>query len=300
MEVREREGEKMTMKTISYGFHPGMDFDAYSAIDAINYSSLKHMMRSPMKYRYEKDHPQPPTDAMILGTASHRMILEPEKIGGFAVWGETEDQKSRRGKVWDAFEAANSGKLIVTASQRDNMVGMAVAVRKGPAARYLYFKGEGRNEVSAVWRDKASGLDFKGRIDRLVKVGGSLTVVDLKTTRDCHPYRFGNEFYRLGYAIQAAMYREAVFYIAGELPEYVVVAIDQKPPHESAVYRLTDSVLQVGKDDLSRLLIQLRECVKSGRWPGAIPEETELQLPAFVYGEHGDEADLGDLELVMD
>ena len=96
------------------GIFPGVDWAEYQAIDALNGSSLLPMRRSPMLYKWMLDNPQPPTDAMTLGTATHRLILEPERVGDFEVWGEQEDQKVRRGQVWEAFRMAHAGQMIDT------------------------------------------------------------------------------------------------------------------------------------------------------------------------------------------
>jgi hypothetical protein len=145
-----------------YGFFDNMPFEEYRKIDAVNYSSLKHMKRSPLAYRYFMDHPTQPSPQMILGNHTHRMILEPETVGDFALWGEVEGQNVRRGKVWDAFQAecALSHKEVITKDERTAMVGISTAVRKSPLA--MRFLDGFRSEVTMVWRDKRFDRDCKG------------------------------------------------------------------------------------------------------------------------------------------
>ncbi len=261
-----------------FGFYEGMDFDGYAGIDALNGSSLLHMRRSPMKYRHEKDHPSPPTPAMILGTATHRMILEPDRVNDFSVWGEGEDQNVRRGKVWDAFKAANADRMIITAAERDAMVGMAVGARRNlPIMKYANAKG--KCEVSMFWKDSTSGRLYKGRIDKIID--GHL-IPDLKTTRDCRPYKFGAQAYQLGYHIKMAMYWSGYKAITGYEPKMRLLAIESKPPHESAVYRVTKDVLVQGLEEWQQLEQQLAECEKNDDWPAAEQEETDLVLPTWA------------------
>ena len=75
------------------GFYYQMPFEEYAAVPALNGSSLLHLRRSPMKYKHELDNPTPPSPAMILGTATHRLILEPDRVGDFAVWGLLEGRR---------------------------------------------------------------------------------------------------------------------------------------------------------------------------------------------------------------
>ena len=262
-----------------FGFYENMDFEAYQAVPALNGSALVHMRRSPMKYRHEMDNPTPPSPAMILGSATHRMILEPDRVGDFAVWGEREEEKVRRGGVWDAFKAANAGKMIVTASERDAMVGMAVGARRNlPIMKYANEKG--RCEVSMFWKDESTGRRYKGRVDKIIEHGH--IVFDLKTTRDCSSYRFGAQSYALGYHIKMAMYWSGYRAITGHEPKMRLGAIESKAPHESAVYRLTKDVIVQGLEEWQMLEARLAECEKTNNWPAAEEEETDLILPAWA------------------
>jgi hypothetical protein len=262
------------------GFYYQMPFEEYAAVPALNGSSLLHLRRSPMKYKHELDNPTPPSPAMILGTATHRLILEPDRVGDFAVWGLLEEEKVRRGKVWDHFQEFNAGAMIVTVAERDAMVGMAVGARRNlPIMKYANAKG--KTEVSMFWT--AGGRDFKGRVDKILDQGH--VIFDLKTTRDCHPRRFGAQSYALGYHIKMALYSNGYYAITGELPKMHLGAIDSKAPHESAVYRVTKDVILQGQDELIDLLRTLAECEATNNWSAAYQEETDLMIPAWALTE---------------
>lgn len=260
------------------GIFLGVAFDEYAKIDALNGSSIVHMRRSPMYYRWMCDNPQPPTPAMILGTATHRMILEPDRVGDFAVWGLLEEEKVRRGKVWDSFCALNQGAMIVTVAERDAMVGMAVGARKNvPIMKYASAKG--KTEVSMVWRDKQTGRLMKGRVDKILD---NRVICDLKTTRDCHSRKFAAQSYQLGYHIKMAMYSYGYATVTGHMPKTKLLAIDSKAPYESAVYRVTSDVILQGWEELGELIDQLKQCEQTNTWPAAHDEETDLLLPAWL------------------
>jgi exodeoxyribonuclease VIII len=262
------------------GLYPGMDFASYAAVDALNGSSLMALRRSPMRYRHERDNPTPPTPAMILGTATHRLILEPDRVGDFAVWGTLPEEKVRNGKVWKNFKALNAGALIVTKAERDAMVGMAVGARKNvPIMKYANAKGD--TEVSMFWRD-ANGRRWKGRVDKILK---GHVIADLKTTRDCHPRKFGSQAFSLGYHIKMAIYWDGYRTITGEAPTERLLAIDSKEPHESVVYRVTKDVIMQGLEERDELVRLLDECEKTNNWPPAYEDETDLLIPAWAVTE---------------
>ena len=261
-----------------FGFYENMSFEDYAAAPGINGSSIVHMRRSPMFYKFMRDNPQPPTSAMILGTATHRMILEPNRVGDFAVW-DQETQGRRFGKVWDAFRSENEGKLILTATERDAMIGMAVGARCNLPVR-KYADAKGKCEVSMFWKDQVSGRQFKARVDKIIP--STHTVPDLKTCRSCQRHQFGAQAYKLGYHIKEAIYSSGYFAITGHKPHVKLLAIESKAPFESAVYRITSDVILQGLEELDVLLKMLDECEKSGTWPAEEEEETDLLLPTWA------------------
>jgi hypothetical protein len=275
-----------------FGIFEGLPYEEYARIDAVNYSSLKHMMRSPKHYRWHKDHPMPPTEPMKLGAATHTVMLEPERAGDFAVY-----DGIRRGKEWDAFCADHGDKQILTVAQMKGLVSMSVAIRQSPLAM-KYLGAPGASEVTIVWRDKASHIDCKGRVDKLATIDGRRIIVDLKSCRDARPFKFGNEAYRLGYHIQDALYRGGLYYLTGELLDVVKIAIENVPPYDVVVYEVPDEVLQKGHDDYAFLVKTLQECDRLNEWPGAYEQMQQLSLPTYAYGEEVD--DLSDLQLIAE
>lgn len=275
------------------GFFEGLPFAEYAAVDALNFSQLKPMMRSPLAYKYALDHPEEETPAQFLGTLTHRLILEPNLVGEFAVWGELPEQKVRRGKVWDEFLAVCDGKEVITVDERDQMVGMAAAVRKFPPAR-KYLADSGPTEISMFWEE--DGRRFKGRIDKLIE--RTHTMVNLKTTRTCQPYKFGAQAFTLGYYMHEALYWSGYKILTGTAPKQKIIAVESKPPHEAAVYRITPDVRLQGLEDLQALLDKLAYCEKTNTWPAEMEEESDLTLPSYAMNTVDD--DLAELALTTE
>lgn len=268
------------------GIHHGLAADTYHGLDRLSASALKRLMRSPMAYRWAKDHPTEPSAAMALGTAAHTAILEPHKLlTDYALW----DGGTRRGKAWDEFRAAHADRHILTRDEFDAAQAMRDAVRGfAPAMRYLAI---GEAEVTMLW--DCEGHPFKCRADWVTTIDGRPVIVDLKTTRDASPRRFGNDAFRLGYHVQFALYADAWEALTGQAPAFVVIAVESKAPHEPAVFRVPDDVLEQGRDDYRRLIATLDECATTNHWPPMSEAEQELTLPSYAYGTADD--DLSDV-----
>src|SRR6185312_14979704 len=112
-----------------------MTFDEYAKLEGINWSTLRHMQKSPAHYLQNLLQKGKDTAAMKLGRAGHVAILEPDKFMSYCVvW----DGGTRRGKEWDAFKAANEGREILTVDEHSTCMAMSAAVRSDAvASRYL-------------------------------------------------------------------------------------------------------------------------------------------------------------------
>lgn len=55
------------------------------------------------------------------------------------------------------------------------------------------------------------------------------------------------------------------------------------------MYRATPDVLTQGADDLDAIMKRLDECEKTGHWPPAEEEETDLLLPSYAMTTEGED-----------
>jgi PDDEXK-like domain of unknown function (DUF3799) len=291
------------------GFYENMPYEEYAKIDALNGSSIVHMRRSPLKYRHMKDNPQPPSPAMALGIIKHRMVLEPALMEEIAVWGLKEEEKVRNGNVWNAFQEAHAGKLILTKAEYEETTSVARAALLSPLIN-KYVSADGPTEVSMFWRHPHTGRRMKARLDKLITetIPGrpdisvlhdrikqrhlptkKYTVMDLKSTRDCTSYRFGAQAAQLGYHIKMAIQYEGVLTLTGCEPEMRLAPIESKPPYECALYRVPKDVILQGLEEKDNLIAKLDECEASNQWPPEQDCETDLILPAWSMSSPLDE-----------
>jgi hypothetical protein len=251
-----------------------MDYAEYEAVQAVRWSVLKEMRRSPKHYQYRLTHPREDTPFFRLGRAVHTAVLEPDLFPAtVAVFGG----KVRRGKEWDAFETENEGRTILKRDEMAMCLGIRDSVRAHPVARHLLEYGEA--EKTIVWKDPRTGLTCKGRIDWLNSM-----LCDLKTDGQLDPRRFANSVVRYGYHCQLASYREGLRANGIDAPVKFMV-VESDPPYDVGVFSLDEDALYAGEEELHRLMDRVVECAASGKWPGMFGEgECPLVLPPWAFG----------------
>jgi hypothetical protein len=279
------------------GLHPGVSFESYSAVEAMNVSKLKEMGRSPLHFRYWCEH-QRDSKAFAMGRAAHAAVLEPERFDrDFVVWDQMTDGgrlRPRTGKDYEAFVRENEGKAIIKPDEHRFAIAVRSAVRAKPAAKK--YMREGQPEVAMVWNDAATGALCKGRVDWITCVDGVDTVVGLKTTADLTARAFSQQAARLLYYLQWAYYFDGYSTITGKEPRMIEIVVEGEPPHDVVVYLIPPEVIELGREEYRGLLVKLGECEQSKRWPGRSDNELLFELPAYLMRDDEDE-DVGGLEL---
>jgi hypothetical protein len=267
---------------------PESAYAAYEAIDAVRWSNLKFMRRSPKHYRYAADHPREDTPFFRLGRAVHVGVLEPDRLPlVVAVY----KGKIRRGKEWDEFEAANADRTILKVDEYEMCCRIRDAVRAHPVARHLLEVGEA--EKPLVWTDALTGLRCKGRIDWLNGIG----LCDLKTSAQLSPRTFPAVAARYGYHCQLAFYQQGLRANGIEAPAKVLV-VESEPPYDVGVFGVGEDALYAGEAEVRELLNRVAECTAKGEWPGQFGDgEVPLDLPPWAFPPEDDS--FGGLDLVV-
>lgn len=272
-----------------HGFVHGMSYEEYAKVDALNASRIVNMRRSAMYYRHKLDNPSETTPALEFGTAVHRQILEPATVGEIAIWGELEAHKTRRGGVWEKFQADNAGKTIMTLKDYTTMIDMATAVLNNEPIR-KYAHADGPTEVCMFWRDQRTGRRMKARLDKIIP--STHTLPDLKTTRDARTFRFPSQAFQLGYITKMAHYWDGYRTLKGVEPSLKLLAMEKPAPHESVVYDIPRDITMIGLEERDTLIDQIEECEASGKWPARELMEVTMTIPPFASMEADTEFEL--------
>jgi len=287
---------QVAKRELGPGIYKRLPYGLYEGIPATNSSSLRELLRSPKQYLYRKEN-RKESEALTLGLAAHTAILEPHRfLAEYALWDERSDNgnvRPRRGKDWDAFQAAQGaqGRRIVRADEYYLAAAMRDAVRgHGPALRYLK---KGDSEISMVWDDPETRFRCKGRVDWIADDNDVPVLVGVKTARECGPRTFAAAAYRYGYHIQWAFYHDGFAATTSVQPRVIEIVVEKEAPHDVAVYQVPPEIIELGRDEYRRLLLLLMECEHTHNYPGCVPGEQILSFPAYAYDMDNDIESLG-------
>lgn len=261
------------------------DETTYRAAPGVSSSRLKKMRDSPLHYavNYNKD-----SSNRAFLRAQHEALLRPDVYA--STYAVCDVRRDTRTKAYQAWLEEHEGVTALTQDEADRIATLRDAVMAHPVAGPML--GRGVPEIPLYWTDPETGLDCKGRVDRITKTGRF--VVDCKGYGTSDPRQIARRVVQLGAHIQAAHYCAGVEAVYGWRPRYYVVSYEQGPPWDVCVVELTEeSALLAGEMERRRLLQRVAECEASGRWPGRHEDVVELLLPPWAWGDDEDMIEVG-------
>ena len=200
----------------------------YRANPAISRSELWKMRRSPEIFKYFKDYPEEPTEALLFGQVFHKFVLEPDTFNDEFTFEPDCDRRTKEGKaIYDLFlseDATLMGQLV-----RDHP--LASKLLKGEAEKVFF------------WTDRRTKVKCKCRTDMIRTTKDNIVVVDLKTCTDASTEAFTREAVKYGYDFQAAFYSDGVKENLGKYPKFVFIAVEKKPPYAVNVMLADDAFI---------------------------------------------------------
>lgn len=265
------------------GLTAGIPFEDYVRIDAVNQSVLGRMSKSAAHARAYMVEPPDSTKEQHRGLAGHVAVLEPKDFGNRYSACPPCDKRTKEGKsIWEAFQREAGVRTVLTRAEWDMAQSISKAVREHPAASRL-LGAKGTSELTAVWKDDATGLTCKGRIDRVAVIDGEPWLLDLKTTRDASPFKFSRAVAEYGYHRQAAFYIDGARALGSAVSKFAFIAIEKEPPFAVAVYELDPASIEQGRMECAALLRKYKACVESGIWPGYSAKVEPLRIPEWAF-----------------
>jgi exodeoxyribonuclease VIII len=245
--------------------------DYHSRKEFISRSALMDFDKSPYTYWAKHLNPDRPkkdaTQQMILGSAFHTLILEPNKFDNeYDILPQKVLLKNVGREVYDSFkkreeELLKSSKIVLTESEYINLINMRFAFERNKEAMQLI--RDACIENSFFWKDEHSGLHLKARPDIL----HDNMIVDLKTTSNASPRHFQREMVDYGYHIQFAMIRDAVEIIEGRrINNCINIVIETKYPYNMAIYIIDEFALDEGQVKYKQLCLDLKNAIAENKW----------------------------------
>ena len=256
-----------------YHRSPGVSKSHLDAISGASPLHYWHKYINPERERTE------PTAAMVLGSAIHSIVLEPDLFPAEYVANPGIDRRSNAGKAeYAAFQAEHKGKIILDPEDFATCLAIRDAVYRHPVAAGLLTGGKAEQSFYAY--DSETGELIKCRTDYLHDSGAM--IVDLKSTDDASPDGFAKSAANFRYPVQTAWYHDVMDGAFGEHPEHwVFMAVEKKPPYAIGLYFAQREDVQRARLAARRDFMRIVEHRRSGQWPDYAAEALPLTLPAW-------------------
>lgn len=251
----------------------GMPNDAYHAYAGISKSGLDLVSRSPAHYAYRAAHE--PSRAMVIGSATHAAIFEPEVFAKQYML--LKDVTDRRSSAYKEAVKVYGEENVLTGKEADAVAGMQAALQLNPNAQAL-LAADGWSEIAVFATDPVTGVLVKCKFDKLLK---DLRSVDLKTTQDLREFAKSVANYR--YHVQQAFYSDVFEWATGlQLNGFDFLAVEKDAPNASRIFVIDTPSVDYGRKLYREALNTYAECLANNEWPMPDGGTEYITLPAWA------------------
>ena len=254
--------------------------------ESISKSRLANMAVCPAYFKWCEDNPSAPSDDMVLGSAFHKIVLEPETFDDEFVVMPNFDRRTKDGKMQYAlFVEQSNGKTVITQEQYETICGMRDSIMSNPYAKKLI---NGNIEQSMYFTDDLTKVDCKCRPDVWRKVADRVVITDLKSAKSVMPNDFMRDCVKYHYDLQTAMYRDGASKVLGvpkDNIDFVFIAVEKKPPYLLNIMQADTYVIQKGEADFREYIGTYAECKADGVFYGLNGKNgiiNTLSLPEYL------------------
>lgn len=241
---------------------------------------------TPAKFYWAQTHPTPPSPAMQFGSALHKYVLEPDGFFDEFAVAPSVDRRTKAGKEEYAkwLETAQ-GKDVVAPDDMVLIGEIAGALRDHPRASFLL---QGEIETSYYWSDEATNIPCQARPDCVKIIGDRGYIIDLKTCAKADTDTMSAQAYKLGYDMQAFMFKHAVEKELDIPCDFLFVCVEKEAPYLINILQADDMMLQSGEDRFREAVGIYKDCLDTGCWygyEGKFNVINNLPLPKWVSKE---------------
>jgi len=239
----------------------------YDAIDALNQTSAKLLLKAPAKYAHDKANPRKDSKALREGIMTHAAVLDPETFAKFKPEPEA-DKRTKEGKEVHAYWASTlqPDDIRCKADEYDNALSYSDALRIAM----------GRYNIVPIATEVMLTADYmvpiKGSLDLIAQDG---FVYDIKTTmEEATPKGFGRQLiWSDDFKLQAAWYLLLCKLNFGVRPKgFRLLVVEKEAPYLTAVFELHQDLIAEGEALMLSAIKAFEVCKSFNEWP-AYPSE---------------------------
>lgn len=248
--------------------------DVYRAHGALSQSEIKVVAeKSPAHLRHQRRTLRAPSEAMKLGTAAHKMILEPDDFDSCYAFAPECHKRSKDEKaVWEAAkaEAKASKKKLITKEDHAAATAMRDSIFSNERVGSLLRGGVAERACFG----NLLGLHGKALLDYYHP--NDHAIVDLKSTKSASLKQFERDVRTYRYHWQAAWYTDLVKSITGKAPTFQIVAVENVEPYCAAIFEIKFDLLAIARWEIQQTVDLIKRCMDTGVWPGYPTEVNQL------------------------
>lgn len=253
----------------------------YEAIDALSFTGLKELLKSPAHYKHWLTAEREETKALLIGKATHSAVLTPAAFKDAFAQAPECDRRTKDGKaIWEAAQAAlKPGQVAIAFDDYAQVMNIADAVTKvwQPSEEAL-----GWAECPIVGKDRETPI--KGIPDFVSSDGW---IYDLKTTEDVTERVALRTILSYKYHVQAAHYIRLVQNLRGDIQGFRIVMVEKQAPFSVAIYEVAGELLDAGRDECERAYAIYDRCRADGRWETILEHQGVVRLDTLPGSKKG-------------
>lgn len=252
-----------------------MTRDEYDGIEAVNFSTLKHILKTPAHYldavkaQEEEKTEEEKADDLVryaVGTLSHAMVLENKDLRQmFAIKPKDMKFNTREGKEWKQAQLFP----ILTHAQSETVKFVSDAIANDKDAQAVLKLCPLREHALVT---EIAGVKVKALLDAYgADKAGIPLIPDVKTAKDISRHHFEKAIEERDYDMQAEWYSRLATVRHGLPPEKIPTGIwitaTNCRPYLVQCYAPKTEVWESGRRKVNLALERLIECRRTGKWP---------------------------------
>tara|TARA_B100001059_G_scaffold63820_1_gene59756 strand:- start:22684 stop:23487 length:804 start_codon:yes stop_codon:yes gene_type:complete len=213
------------------------------------------MKKCPKEFFYYLDGETPTSEAFLIGSAFHCLVLENEEFDGRYAVAPSVDKRTKAGKeMYAEFAEQHGEKEILTTNQYNKITAMHAALLRHEGAMNLLSGGEA--EKIFFWRNIVHETLCKAKIDYINEKDGY--IVDVKTMQNTDKESF------VEFAEKYNIYQQAAFYLHGTgMKDFYFIAVSKNGPMSVGIYKLSRTSLDKGRISFSVGLSDYKKCINA-------------------------------------
>ena len=234
----------------------------YDALEALNQTSAKLILKAPAKLAYDKANPRKDSKALREGIMTHCCVLQPDEFQHFKPEPDC-DKRTKEGKEVHAYwkTTIKPTDIPCKADEYDNALSYADAARACMTRH---------NIVSMA-------TEVMLKADYMVAIKGSIDIIgedgylyDIKTTmEEATPKGFGKQLiWSDDFKLQAAWYMALTKYALGLRPKgFRFIVVEKEPPFLTAVFEMHQDLIAEGDMLMLQAIKSYETCKSFETWP---------------------------------